>query len=241
MSAHLVGLLGKVGQFNNSLVPDIFRSRTTRKTPVVGLYSIMPSPATPKSWPQEVLYLSQLQYARNVDRNVFASSTDSTLPICSFSAGPCTLVKIVTITDPANPAHGGCGLFAARNLPPDSIILFYLGFVHGEDDADVASNYDLSFDRERQIGIDASRMGNEARFINDYRGIRKAGPNAEFRDCYADLGGGRLEKRIGVFVLGAGQRGKRAKGIAKGEEIVVSYGKGFWTHRKPQDHGLEND
>jgi len=35
-------------------------------------------------------------------------------------------------------------------------------------------------------------------------------------------------------VLSAGKRGKRSKGIAKGEEIVVSYGKGFWHHRREE-------
>ncbi|EHY54422.1 hypothetical protein HRR83_007995 [Exophiala dermatitidis] len=102
------------------------------------------------------------------------------------------------------------------------------------------SNYDLSLDRDLDLAIDASKCGNEARFINDYRGIRPAGPNAEFRDCLVQVGGpgtgtGKLEKRIGVFVLSAGKNGgPRAKGIGKGEEIVVSYGKGFWNARKDE-------
>jgi hypothetical protein len=32
--------------------------------------------------------------------------------------------------------------------------------------------------------------------------------------------------------LSAGKTGKRAKGIARGQEILISYGKGFWTERQ---------
>ena len=78
-------------------------------------------------------------------------------------------------------------------------------------------------------------MGNEARFINDYRGVRDAGPNAEFRDCWVRVGRGVVEKRVGVYVMSPGLSGKRAKGIAKGEEIVVSYGKGFWRARRREN------
>lgn len=96
------------------------------------------------------------------------------------------------------------------------------------------SNYDLSLDRELDLSVDATRYGNEARFINDYRGIRAEGPNAEFRDCVVQVGRGLWERRIGVFVLSKGKSGKgsRALGIRKGEEIVISYGKGFWDARK---------
>jgi hypothetical protein len=35
---------------------------------------------------------------------------------------------------------------------------------------------------------------------------------------------------------GKGKGGRKAKvGIAKGDEILVSYGKGFWRHRGPVD------
>ena len=96
---------------------------------------------------------------------------------------------------------------------------------------DSSSNYDLCLDRESGLSIDAAIMGNEARFINDYRGISDAGPNAEFRDCLVLTAPATCERRIGVFVLRAGKAGKKAKGIAKGEEILVSYGKGFWSNR----------
>jgi hypothetical protein len=143
-------------------------------------------------------------------------------------------VQIQTISDTSHPACGQSGLFTAHNLKPDTFICFYFGFVHGPEETDPESNYDLSLDREMQVGVDATSMGNEARFINDYRGIQ-ASPNAEFRDCLARIDG-RLERHIGVFVLSAGKKGgKRTKGIAKGEEVVVSYGKGWWSHRDSEN------
>lgn len=101
--------------------------------------------------------------------------------------------------------------------------------------ADASSDYDLTLGpRELGIGIDASRQGNEGRFVNDFRGVRDTGPNAEFREVWVTIGVGkskRIERWMGVFVLPAGKSGKNVKGIRKGEEIVVSYGKGFWQER----------
>jgi hypothetical protein len=144
--------------------------------------------------------------------------------------GPYTNVRITKISSTTHPANGQHGLFANQSLPPGSFILPYLGYVHDQSDTDEASDYDLSLDRDFGVGVDASKMGNEARFINDYRGVADA-PSAEFRDIFVDIGRGKVEKRIGVFVLSAGKSGKRAKGIPKGQEILASYGKGFWAAR----------
>ncbi len=73
--------------------------------------------------------------------------------------------------------------------------------MNGEEDAE--SDYTYCFAR-RQLVIDASRVGSDARFCNDYRGIRTR-PNAEFYE-YRDQ-------------------------VGKGEEICVNYGKGYWVHR----------
>lgn len=143
---------------------------------------------------------------------------------------PYSNVKITPIAGTTHPANGQYGLFATQNIPPGSFILSYLGYVHNGTDTDESSDYDLSLDRELGIGVDASKMGNEARFINDYRGV-SSGPNAEFRDAYIDLGRGKVEKRVGVYALRAGKSGKHSRGITKGQEILVSYGKGFWSER----------
>lgn len=78
------------------------------------------------------------------------------------------------------------------------------------------------------MAVDAALQGNEARFVNDYRGV---GPraNAEFRPAFCERWG---EMCVGVWVLGEGKKGGNGNGIRKGEEILVSYGKGFWDERR---------
>jgi len=160
------------------------------------------------------------------------------MPSTQAGSNPSSLVRITPITNPSHPANGQHGLFASQNLAPDSFVICYIGYIHPQEEADPSSDYDLSLDRELDIGIDATHMGNEARFINDYRGIGPA-PNAEFRDVWVNVGQGVLEKRIGVYVLGAGKSGKRARGIPKGTEILVSYGKGFWRERQKEHDDLQ--
>ena len=189
----------------------------------------------PKNWPSQLPYLRQPCYSKKLTGDVVAALV---LPKPGLPAGdqartavaPYSNVKITPISNASHPANGQYGLFAAQNLPPDAFILPYLGYVHGQAETDESSDYDLSLDREHGIGVDASQMGNEARFINDYRGVA-SGPNAEFRDVYIDLGNAKVEKRVGVFTLRAGKSGKYSKGVAKGQEILVSYGKGFWSER----------
>lgn len=186
----------------------------------------------PASWPQGIEFLRVSKISKNLSPEAMHALNDkpTAAPSVVVSSGPSLNVRIRPISDVNHPAKGQYGLFASQRLAPDTLILQYLGFVHTEDEADSSSSYDLSLDREVGVGIDATRMGNEARFINDYRGIAPSA-NAEFRDVWIDTGSGRMEKRMAVYVLSAGKSGKRAKGIAKGEEIMVSYGKGFWNDR----------
>jgi hypothetical protein len=127
-------------------------------------------------------------------------------------------VRIRHISDTSHPAVGQYGLFAANKIPPRTRIIDYTGEIHCDDRA---SDYDLSLYRSQDganVGIDASTMGNEARFINDYRGVREK-PNAIFADGRTTSG----ELRMSVW--SAGQT------IKKGDEILVSYGKGWWRAR----------
>lgn len=118
-----------------------------------------------------------------------------------------------------HPARGQRGLFASRKIPPRTHIIDYVGEVHCDDRPH--SDYDLSLYRTSEgisVGVDASRMGNEARFINDYRGVA-AKPNAIFEEHRNSAG----ELCMAVW------SGKDE--IKKGQEILVSYGKGFWQAR----------
>jgi hypothetical protein len=191
----------------------------------------------PKGWPSGTVYLHSPALSKklgvdNIDRLILKKSDLPADTQVLKTSGPYSNVRITPVTDDSHPAHGQHALYATQHLPPDTFILPYLGYVHDQTDLDEASDYDLSLDREFGIGVDASKMGNEARFINDYRGVATA-PNAEFRDIYVEAPAAKVEKRVGVFVLSAGKSGKRAKGIGRGQEILISYGKGFWTERQP--------
>jgi len=124
------------------------------------------------------------------------------------------------------------------------------------------SDYDLWLSREANLAVDSELSGNEARFINDYRGVDgRDRANAEFRAVWDPRVG---EYTMAVYVLPLGKKarekmekaqeekikrlmakqkrdGKNAGGvlavssvgvIKKGEEILVSYGRGFWERRK---------
>ena len=200
----------------------------------------------PKNWPETLPYLSKQTFPTSLDRNVLATlrlRPQDAQDVSSIPRGPCPLVKITPITTPSHPAVGQAGLFAAKDLKAGSFILQYLGETHAPltsssslVDPHATSDYDLSLDREHGIGIDADKMGNEARFINDYRGIGPK-PNAEFREIW-DVKTG--ERGMGVWVLPEGKSGK-GKGIRKGEEVLVSYGRGFWGARKGGDENTEYD
>lgn len=93
-----------------------------------------------------------------------------------------------------------------------------IGEIHCDDRPE--SDYDLSLHRFPDgisVGVDASRAGNEARFTNDYRGVRNK-PNAIFTDYRTPAG----EMRMCI---------QSREEIKKGEEILVSYGKSWWSHR----------
>ncbi|KAM0272534.1 hypothetical protein ACHAQH_008694 [Verticillium albo-atrum] len=160
-----------------------------------------------------------LRRQRTEDPDIPASLTPTVSP----------LVKITPINDASHPADGQSGLFATRALKPGAFVLLYLGTVHGERaPGEEESDYDLWLDRDEGVAVDAAGGGNEARFVNDYRGVA-AKPNAEFREVWSRRFG---ERCMGVFVLPALGRGQPGKGgVGKGQEILVSYGKGFWSAR----------
>ncbi|KAI0477182.1 hypothetical protein GGR56DRAFT_393242 [Xylariaceae sp. FL0804] len=199
--------------------------------------------ALPRHWPASVAYLAQPSHSPGITKaqqqSLRAPWPDlvSELP-SSLPRGPSPLVRIAAIDSPSHPAKGQFGLLASRQLPPGSLILPYYGVVHSSlpphasthGSTHEKSDYDLWLDRDAGLALDAEKAGNEARFINDYRGIAER-PNAEFRECWDTR---TRERCMAVFVLPAGKNaGKKAtSGIAKGEEVLVSYGKGFWGKRR---------
>jgi len=184
----------------------------------------------PARWPSDVTFLTALQYSPSVPPDVLAllrgitstrSSATATVGSRAYVSSP-TPVAIRLIEDPSHPAHGQMGLFANKKIPPHMHIVDYLGEVHTDDRP--KSNYDLSLYRSQDglinVGVDASCMGNEARFVNDYRGI-KPKPNAMFMETI----GATLQEGLGMGVWSGSQA------ISKGDEILVSYGKSWWNAR----------
>lgn len=200
----------------------------------------------PHNWPAEITFLTDHTYSDAVTDEQRTAlgwqggelDAHSKIPPDQIAATRCAVI-IKTIEDPKHPAHGQRGLFAAHHLAPDRFICLYLGHVHTNalSDTDGHSDYDLSLDRDIGLSVDAARSGNQSRCANDYRGIAER-PNAEFRDCFIKVaslkraGGTKWERRVGIFVLSAGKARKRTAGIKEGEEVLVSYGKGFWGSRK---------
>ena len=155
--------------------------------------------------------------------STFAASTSAPPQPMPFESiplpnGPSSAsINIRAISDPNHPAHGQYGLFAVKHIPSRSYILDYTGIIMLNELASPTSDYCYRVDSI--ICIDAEFAGNEARFINDYRGTAPRA-NAEFR-TFRDQKIGCI--RVGIWSLTAG--------IKRGEEIVVSYGKGFWKSR----------
>ncbi|KAK4665816.1 hypothetical protein QC763_409390 [Podospora pseudopauciseta] len=216
----------------------------------------------PVNWPKSLPFLTTPAYSPQITPSQLSllRTLDPDLPTIpgSFPLGPAPHVKITPITDPKHPAHGQSGLFATQHLPPDTLILPYLGHYHpgsgpGLQDEDydyTKSDYDLWLDRDADVAVDAARAGNEARFVNDYRGIpftppepvpgqkkppkqQKGKPNAEFKVAWDERTG---QKVMSVWVLPRGKKGLNT-GIERGEEVMVSYGRGFWEGRKQEGEG----
>ena len=181
---------------------------------------------TPKNWPIHIQYTQSQSYHSSVSSAIlsFVEGTVANSPTKADQRENLRSSFIIQpISEPSHPVCGQYGLFATRKIAARVHIVDYIGEVHCDDRPD--SDYDMSlyrFHDGTSVGSDASRMGNEARFVNDYRGIRTK-PNAEFRDGRSVSG----ELRMSIWSL--------SESIKKGDEIVVSYGKAWWNARMTRD------
>ncbi|KAG6332709.1 hypothetical protein ID866_6379 [Astraeus odoratus] len=183
----------------------------------------------PALWPSDILFITSPCYHPSVSGNTRSFLANGSghaghpnSPGASTSANGTVnpFVRIRYISDASHPARGQYGLFAVRKIHPKTHIIDYIGEVHCQERPD--SDYDLSLYRSQDgvnVGVDANEMGNEARFINDYRGVRSK-PNAAFVEYRTNTG----ELRMSVW--------SQADPIKKGDEILVSYGKSWWRFRE---------
>ncbi|PHH66561.1 hypothetical protein CDD81_7036 [Ophiocordyceps australis] len=187
----------------------------------------------PKNWPANVRYLTAPLHDSGLSREQVTAvqRQQGWMPVVPASWSQSPAVRIRNIDDAAHPACGQRGLFATRRLEAASFVVAYLGRVHGaakskrgEGQAWDTSDYDLWLDKGAGVAVDGAREGNEARFINDYRGVG-ARANAVFGEAWCEQW---KQVCVGVWVAQGSQ------GIDKGQEIVVSYGKGFWEERRSE-------
>lgn len=199
----------------------------------------MPSHDTtpPTNWPPEITFLtrSRIDRAFPADeiRYLFKDLQPRAYrPPNSLAS---SLVRSKRIVHAAHPANGQFGLFAARRLEPRTRVEAYIGIIKSRsrwiDEAAVESDsdYELSLvkkvvdidgrSRLVDISVDAQNAGNLARLTNDYRGIASR-PNVEFRQVVAPGGMWVME----IWTL--------EREIKRGEELLLSYGKGYAQARQ---------
>ncbi|KAF8807247.1 hypothetical protein BYT27DRAFT_7189343 [Phlegmacium glaucopus] len=178
----------------------------------------MLSQVQPTNWPRHVRFIDSTCYHASVSPAI--KQQIQALPSTAKSSNSKRpKVVIRPISNQSHPAYGQFGLFAGQRIAAKSQIIDYIGEVHCDDRPN--SDYDLSLCRLPEgvsIGVDASAMGNPARFVNDFRGIAIK-PNALFIDTRTASG----EIRISIW--------SSNRDIKKGEEILVSYGKTWWRSR----------
>ncbi|KAJ7785955.1 hypothetical protein B0H16DRAFT_1488678 [Mycena metata] len=181
----------------------------------------MPKP--PHNWPKNIRYITTCSFHTSVPPGTVSFLTEGSAAKTATTNRPSpadgSAVAIRRISDSTHPACGQLGLFAARKIKEKTIIVDYIGEIHCDERPE--SDYDLSLFRssDLSVGIDASVMGNEGRFVNDYRNIPgQEKPNAAFVD--ERLASGELRIRI-----------VSSRIIRKGEEVLVSYGKAWWQAR----------
>ncbi|GAA5972584.1 hypothetical protein JCM11641_001912 [Rhodosporidiobolus odoratus] len=199
-------------------------------------------PAPPARFPSNVNYLSTPSPSPKLPkhhRDTFCSPCPP-----QHYPNPPPKLAIKVITDPTHPAYGQSGLFNATGKPIErgTWLRDYLGVVHTEEEMDPKSDYDLSLLREvrveedgkekiQVVGCDATKAGNEARFVNDYRGTTLPRPSAIFElRCFPLPAPAHQPAKEGIrMAVFAGPHG-----IEKNAEICVSYGRGFWEKRREE-------
>lgn len=186
----------------------------------------------PANWPDGVNYVSACVFDRRVPKAAFGAVTGAPAAPkrkCPPVASAGDVVKIKLITDKAHPACGQRGLIAARVIPKRSHIVDYVGFVTTDEFCSKTSEYTLRltdnlsgrlvcgvgfpktvdppFSQPTSV-VDAEKFGNEARFVNDFRGTGAARPNVEFR--LVDDGGTR---HMAIYALAADIRASGLSGV----------------------------
>lgn len=135
----------------------------------------------PENWPRDVVYLSSHSIAApNLPPELCLHLCTSPKP--SHDVHPAqarihrwTHIQLITVQTTFQPAFaseltthptlGQFGLFARRDIPPNTLVVPYFGQIHLASEEDAESRYDAAIESDdcTRLGIDATRAGNEAR------------------------------------------------------------------------------
>lgn len=112
------------------------------------------SAKAPKNWPSEVIYTSVPVFPNASDRAITFNIRDIT---AVDQLAKSTSIHIKRITDSNHPAFQQYGLFATKNIPPDTPVILYAGLVTPRDSSNDDSDYVLGFGPS--LAIDALNTG----------------------------------------------------------------------------------
>jgi hypothetical protein len=123
-------------------------------------------------------------------------------------------IELRRILKKGHPARGGIGAFATRDIAAKRFLCVYTGLVTlCCEDSD--SQFITKLGASTLLDVDASKCGNEARFINDFRNIARSS-NVMMKSASHPLTG---ESAPSVFT---------ERAIAKGDELLLDYGQQYW-------------
>ena len=178
-------------------------------------------------WPSNVTFSNNYEWEETVPKDVkekYYPQNKIRQRANHFSRN----VYFKRITDRDHPAFGEFGLYCSlTHAKPGQWLLDYIGRVGKGEDQDKESDYVSDFGESSELACDANTLGNEARFLNDFRNTgRHANVEFNFR---RDKNG---EFRQGVYVKQVKEsREEGFDGIKQDEELLVSYGKSYWRSR----------
>ncbi|KAL6079973.1 Glucose transport transcription regulator RGT1 [Balamuthia mandrillaris] len=151
-------------------------------------------------------------------------------------------LEIRKLADKQHPCNGQHGCFALLPYREGEVVCIYAGAVVNMDVGEYESYYNVDYstqsapERTSRMRVDASWIGNEARFINDYRGVPTSSssvssPNVKLEKVWLGIAQPQHyrkhleeeEKDHLVVVV------QCIRDIAVGEELLLDYGMRYWA------------
>jgi hypothetical protein len=186
-------------------------------------------------WPTNVIFSNEYKWDDRIPHEIkelYCPSLQSQPRRQQRSNRRSNKVYIQKIHNPAHPAYGQYGLYCAiDHAKPGTWLLDYIGHVTLGDHQNNTSDYICDFGTQCELSCDALLLGNESRYINDFRNTGHY-PNVEFnlrRDANGDLRQGVYVRQVKDMVRRGG--GVTFDGIHRDEELLISYGKNYWRSR----------